>query len=89
MSRRRSSLRSSPSARPPASAHGAASDGAPASNYRPVVYDTPEITGVTVRTIRKPGSQLEVINTGDDEVIVFDYDGRPYLRIGPDGVLEG
>lgn len=71
----------------PASAHGAGSDDAPASNYRSVVTDEPEITGVTVRTV-EAGSQLEVINTSDDEVVVYDYDGRPYLRIGPDGVFE-
>ncbi len=47
----------------------------------------PRINGVTVRTV-EAGSQLEVTNTGDDEIVVFDYDGRPYLRIGPDGVLE-
>lgn len=29
-----------------------------------------------------------MINTSDDEVVVYDYDGRPYLRIGPDGVFE-
>ena len=72
---------------PPAAAHGAASDDAPASNYRSVVTDTPEAARVTVRTV-EAGSQLEVINTGDEEIVVFDYDGRPYLRIGPDGVLE-
>lgn len=72
---------------PPAAAHGAASDDAPASNYRSVVIDFPEIAGVTVRTV-EAGSQLEVINTGGDELVVFDYDGRPYLRIGPAGVLE-
>ncbi|MHB1139219.1 MAG: hypothetical protein ACYC2O_09710, partial [Microthrixaceae bacterium] len=49
--------------------------------------DLPRINGVLVRTV-EAGSQLEVINTGDDEIVVFDYDGRPYLRIGRDGVLE-
>jgi hypothetical protein len=51
------------------------------------VTDLPRINGVLVRTV-EAGSQLEVINTGDDEIVVFDYDGRPYLRIGRDGVLE-
>lgn len=72
---------------PTASAHGAASDDVPASNYRSVVTDTAEVPGITVRTV-EAGSQLEVVNTGDDEIVVFDYDGRPYLRIGPEGVLE-
>lgn len=72
---------------PTAGAHGVAGDDAPASNYRSTVTDTPSIDGVSVRMI-DAGSQLELVNLGDDEVVVLDYDGQPYLRIGPDGVLE-
>lgn len=72
---------------PAAGAHGVASDDAPASNYRSTVIDTPSLDGVSIRMI-DAGAQLELVNVGDDEVVVLDYDGQPYLRIGPDGVFE-
>ena len=72
---------------PAADAHGVAGDDAPASNYRSTVVDAPSTDGVSVRMI-DAGTQLELINLGDVEVVVLDYDGQPYLRIGPEGVLE-
>lgn len=71
----------------PASAHGAASDDAPASNYRSRVTDHPPLDGVQLRVI-EAGSRVELVNRSDEEVVVEGYDGEPYLRVGPDGVLE-
>lgn len=65
----------------PASAHGAA-DG-----VRYVLDEvTPAVDGLTVQVVRGLGPQLVLGNDTGDPVEVLDDAGRPFLRIGPDGV---
>lgn len=68
----------------PAAAHGRSGD---ASNYRSRVVDAPDLPGVRWR-VWGGDEQLSVTNTGTTEVVVLDYEGDPYLRVGPDGVFE-
>ena len=81
----------------PAFAHGGG--GSDATNFRSVVNRVVEggvddadaapadLEEVTWR-VRALDSYLEVSNRSGEELLVFGYDGEPYLRIGPDGVLE-
>jgi hypothetical protein len=65
----------------PASAHGAA-DG-----VRYVLDDlAPTVDGLTVQVVRGLGPQLVLGNDTGEEVEVLDDAGRPFLRIGPEGV---
>ena len=81
----------------PAFAHGGG--GSDATNFRSVVNRVVEgdvndasaapveLDGVTW-SVRALDSYLEVSNQSGEELVVFGYEGEPYLRIGPDGVLE-
>jgi len=70
----------------PAGAHQVG--GAGASNYQTTLEGlSPETPGITVRVV-EAGSRIELVNTGDQEVIVLGYQDDPYLRVGPDGVFE-
>jgi hypothetical protein len=71
---------------PPASAHTIA--GVQATNYRSeIVSVTPPSTTVELRLLDL-GRRVELVNRGRDDVVVFGYDGEPYLRVGPQGVFE-
>ena len=70
----------------PASAHSAANT--PASNYVSNISSiAPQATTFTVQVI-EAGSRLELRWRSGDVVVVPDYDGYPYLRIGSKGVEE-
>ena len=70
----------------PASAHSAANT--PASNYvSSIAAVTPAPSTFTVRVI-EAGSRLELRWRSGADVLVPDYDGQPYLRVGPKGVEE-
>lgn len=73
----------------PASAHGGpGGNNPPASNYQTTITDvSAEFPGVTWRMI-EASNRIELINTGPIDIVVIDYDGKPYLRVGPDGVFE-
>lgn len=66
---------------PPARAHGAG-DGI---RYR-LVEVSPSVDGLTVQVVRGLAGQLVLANDTDEVVEVLDEEGRPFLRIGPDGV---
>lgn len=75
----------------PAAAHG---DDADATNFRSVVRGVRDdsgspvdVAGVTWQVLGGD-ALLSVHNDGDRPVVVFGYDGEPYLRVGPDGVFE-
>jgi hypothetical protein len=68
----------------PASAHGAS--GQEASNWLTTLTSPVRPgAGVTVAVVES-GARLELTST-EAPVVVFGYDGEPYLRVGPDGVL--
>jgi hypothetical protein len=46
----------------------------------------PALPGVTVQVVENIAAQLVVENTTADVLAVLDDDGRPFLRIGPNGV---
>ncbi|MPZ73581.1 MAG: hypothetical protein GEU74_10190 [Nitriliruptorales bacterium] len=81
----------------PALAHGGG--GSDATNFRSEVdrvvegdgtaaaASPVELDGVTWR-VRALDSYLEVSNRSGAELLVYGYEGEPYLRIGPDRVLE-
>ena len=81
----------------PAFAHGGG--GSDATNFRSEVDTvvegdgrepggTPaELENVSWK-VRALDSYLEVSNESGEELVVFGYEGEPYLRIGPNGVLE-
>jgi len=70
----------------PADAHGVS--GAEATNYEVEIDSmTPDVEGVEIRVVEL-GSAFEVRNTTDEELVVLGYLGEPYLRVGPEGVLE-
>lgn len=48
------------------------------------ITDDPQLPGVSW-TVHTGGLLIEVVNTGDEVLIVEGYEGEPYLRIGPDG----
>ncbi|MDQ1391563.1 MAG: hypothetical protein QOF30_540 [Acidimicrobiaceae bacterium] len=69
----------------PASAHTVSGVGA--TNWKSVLTSvTPALPGLTVKLV-EGGSRIELINHGP-EVLVFGYEGEPYLRVGPQGVFE-
>jgi hypothetical protein len=69
---------------PPASAHSVSGVGA--TNWKTTLTSVaPVLPGLTVKVVEN-GSRVEVVNHGP-EVLVFGYDGEPYLRIGPKGVF--
>jgi hypothetical protein len=55
------------------------------TNIRSVITSAPDLEGVSW-TVHTGGFALEVINTGDRDLIIEGYDGEPYLRVGPAGV---
>ena len=67
----------------PVAAHGR---GTESTNFRSRITAAPEIPGVTW-SIYGGDQYLAVHNTTDTEVIVEGYEGEPYARIGPEGVL--
>ena len=70
----------------PASAHGVG--GLQPTNYTTTV-DTlrPDVPGITVTTVDL-GTRIQLTNTTPHDVVVLGYDGEPYLRVGPRGVLR-
>ena len=68
----------------PAMAHGRGSD---ATNFRSVLVDTPDLDGVTWQ-VYGGDEYLSVTNTSAAELLVYGYEGEPYLRIGPEGVWQ-
>jgi hypothetical protein len=67
----------------PASAHSVSGVGA--TNWQTVLTSvSPALPGLTLRVVEN-GSQLELVNHGP-EVLVYGYEGEPYLRVGPKGV---
>lgn len=70
----------------PADAHSASNT--PASNYvSRVVSITPKPAGWSAKVI-EAGNRLQVSWKSGAELSIPDYDGHPYLRVGPDGVFE-
>ncbi|HEX3393158.1 MAG TPA: hypothetical protein VHS52_01410 [Acidimicrobiales bacterium] len=70
----------------PAAAHSVT--GVQPTNYRSqIIGVTPATPGLTV-VLLDLGSRVRLTWHGPDEVVVIDYDGGPYLRIGPGGVFE-
>jgi hypothetical protein len=49
------------------------------------ITDDPQLPGISW-TIHTGGLLIEVVNTGDEVLVVEGYEGEPYLRIGPEGV---
>jgi len=69
---------------PPASAHSVSGVGA--TNWQTTLTRvSPALPGLTLKVVEN-GSRLELINHGP-EVVVFGYNGEPYLRVGPEGVF--
>jgi hypothetical protein len=69
---------------PPASAHSVSGVGA--TNWHTALTTvTPSLPGLTLKVVEN-GSRMELINHGP-EVVVFGYNGEPYLRVGPQGVF--
>ncbi|MEX1164719.1 MAG: hypothetical protein WEB03_14195 [Nitriliruptor sp.] len=48
------------------------------------ITDDPHLPGVSW-TVHTGGLLIEVVNTGDEVLVVEGYEGEPYLRLGPDG----
>ncbi len=70
----------------PAAAHDV--PGIKPSNFETTVDGTtPRVSGLTVRAIDL-GNELELRNDTGADVVVLGYQGEPYLRVGPRGVLE-
>lgn len=70
----------------PASAHSPGDDPA-ATNYRTEITSVTTVAGVTWRIV-EAGDRVEVRNESPQDLIVMDYNGDPYLKIGPAGVFE-
>jgi hypothetical protein len=69
---------------PAASAHGR---GTEATNYDSRITAAPDLPGV--RWAIYGGDEfIELENDSTEEVLVYGYDGEPYLRVGPEGVFE-
>ena len=66
----------------PAMAHGRGSD---ASNFLSTITDTAEVEGLRWRVVNSD-EYLQLTNSTDEEVMIPDYEGGPYLRIANDGV---
>jgi hypothetical protein len=70
----------------PAGAHGLG--GLSPTNYESVLQSvTPSVPGLHVH-ITDLGTKVELTNDGTREVVVFGYEGEPYLRVGSKGVFE-
>jgi hypothetical protein len=70
----------------PAAAHGTAQ--VPATDYKVEIGSiTPAVAGLHVRAV-DDGARIELRNQSGSEITVLGYDGEPYLRVGPDGVLR-
>ena len=70
----------------PASAHGVG--GLEPTNYETTVSGIePPVPGLHVRAIDL-GASIELRNDTGHEVLVYGYQGEPYLRIGPRGTWE-
>ncbi len=70
----------------PASAHSASNT--PASNYvSRVLKITPANAPFRAKVI-EAGNRLQIQWRSGPELTIADYDGFPYLRVGPDGVFE-
>lgn len=70
----------------PASAHTVAGVGA--TNFRTrLLRVTPQPPGLKVKVVDN-GRRLELSNATDQEVVVFGYQGEPYLRVGRTGIFE-
>jgi hypothetical protein len=69
----------------PAAAHGVHNvDG---SNYRTTITSTPDVPGLTVRTI-DAGDRMELTNRTGQAVEVVGYDGKPLVQVRPGGVAR-
>lgn len=71
----------------PAAAHGPTAAGNLSSNYRVSLTAAPNVGGLSI-DLADGGTEVVLANRSQAEVTVLDYDGDPYLRIGPDGVWE-
>lgn len=70
----------------PASAHSASNT--PASNYvSRVLTITPAAAPFRAKVI-EAGNRLQIQWRSGPELTIADYDGFPYLRVGPEGVFE-
>lgn len=70
----------------PAGAHGLG--GLTPTNYQTVLQSvTPRVPGLRVQVVDL-GTNVELNNRGDTDVVVLGYDDEPYLRVGPRGVFE-
>ena len=65
-------------------AHGRGTD---ATNFRSRIEQAPALPSVEWRVIGGD-EYLAVTNDSDEDLLIFGYEGEPYLRIGPDGVLR-
>jgi hypothetical protein len=71
---------------PAASAHTIA--GVQATNYQSTIEAvSPPSSTISVRLLDL-GRRVQLTNRGRNDVVVFGYEGEPYLRVGPDGVFE-
>lgn len=57
------------------------------TNVESRITATPALDGVAW-TVHTGGFLVEVVNTGEQVLIVHGYEGEPFLRIGPDGVHQ-
>jgi hypothetical protein len=70
----------------PASAHTVA--GLRANDYRTTIVSvSPAVPGLQVKAIEL-GRRVQVRWSGPADLVIFGYDGEPYLRVGPGGVFE-
>ena len=65
-------------------AHGRGTD---ATNFSSRIQQAPTLPGVEWRVIGGD-EYLAVTNESAEELLIFGYEGEPYLRIGPEGVLR-
>ncbi len=73
-------------AAPAASAHiGAAGGSGPTNWSSEIVSVSPAMPGVTLR-LPSGGDRLELVNSSPRTILVYGYDGEPYLRITPSTV---
>lgn len=57
------------------------------TNVESRITSTPPL-GAVVWTVHTGGFLIEVVNRGEQDLIVHGYEGEPFLRIGPDGVQQ-
>lgn len=70
----------------PAPAAGHGTDGLEDSDYLVGITATPDLPGVTVRTV-ETGTRLELVNDSSYSVEILGYSGEPYAEVRPDGVF--